>query len=252
MQVSLSQLISGSLKGINSSSKTDLSNQKIQQYSAQSSQAAEYSSSSRRTTAGASLQASRATEGARIASSAVESILDIRKQQKSLAAEAENSSDPTRRAELQSEIDTLDTEIQRVATEALDGSGSEVLNGKTYTLDDTQSVALANLSAIASSSGVDVSTEAGAEAAEDTLDALINTAVSAREASSASTEKAETILAEITSIENLERAKDPESISTQEQAEALATKIAEDLQGLTEGQELSDLDPEIVKSLLAT
>ncbi|MCI5064172.1 hypothetical protein MRY87_00450 [bacterium] len=240
-----SLLQSTSLQG--SSSALRLDNQRTTRSSG--GEEATSSEVSQRLTAGASLQASQATSASRIAQNATSEILSLRKQQQTLVEEAQISNDPERRSLLQTEIDTLDTEIQRVRDEAVDRNGNQVLNGQTFVIEGNDVVSLANLSSIAASSGVDVSTADGADAAAVSFEDIISSANAANTASTAAATKAEGVLAEITSIESEARSSGS-ALASVDDAARLSETIAQEIQGLTSQAEFSNLRAENVLGLL--
>ncbi|MCB0328123.1 MAG: hypothetical protein KDD70_00630 [Bdellovibrionales bacterium] len=251
MEILARSILSTQTRLVGSSSQLLITGQRVNNPAEADAANDETSSSSERTTAGASLAASGANSAAQIADAAVQSITSLRQQQLSLAEEATASSNPTRRSELNTEIAALQTEIERVASEATDSRGNNTLAGDTFVLEDNKLVTLADFSSLSASSGVDVSTDTGAEAAVTTLGTIVSSAISARESSSAAANKAEGILAEITSTEKLQRSTSETKITSAETAEEVASLVAKEIRGLTTGTEfLQTFDATIIRSLL--
>ena len=241
----------GTTSFLNSSSSSSSARQlrgfKVSVQESENSSAVRAETSSPRISKGASLQASQATSAARIASSAASSILEARKSQEDLIEKASISNDPARRQEFQDAIDELDTEIQRIKTEATDETGANVLEGKTLEISDEEIVALADLSSIADSSGVDV--VSNPDGAESSFAEVLNIAVSGVESASSATRKAEQVLSETTAVEAETRASEG-AITAEDEATELSETIATELQ-TTLNTASSDLEADSVLQLIS-
>ncbi len=178
---------------------------------------------------GSVLDVSLAKSNAEIASNAAESIISLRADQLELAEQAANSSNPTTRSDLQSEIETLQAEIERIASEAVDQNGNSVLTGSGTTLSNGEVVQLADISAIRDDPNVDVSSESGADDAVESLTATLQSSRVYRESSSSSLGRAESVLATELATERTTRSEDNDAIAEISEAEQVAKDISASL-----------------------
>lgn len=187
--------------------------------------------------------ASKAASATAIARNAVEAIIDLRQQQEALAVEAQATSNPTTQQSLQAQLEAVDTEIARIMSEATDENGENVLSGNSYLIYDNLTFTIGDFQSIAGASEVDISSTAGAAAAEETLGSLTQLAVSAGESVSSSFDRAQKILEETT-------VSYAPSVTDSEEAERLSQNIASQLSELYSPTEIHKMDYELISSLL--
>ena len=187
--------------------------------------------------------ASKATSDAAIALNAVEAIIDLRKQQEALAVEAQSTSNPTIQQSLQAQLEVFDMEIARIMSEATDENGANVLSGKSYLIYENLTFSLGDFQSIAGASGVDISSTAGAAAAEETLGTLTQLAVSASESVRGSFNRAQAILEETT-------VSYAPSVTDSEEVEQLSQTIASQLSQLHSPTEIHQVNYQLIGSLL--
>jgi hypothetical protein len=189
--------------------------------------------------------ASKAASATAIALNAVEAIIDLRKQQEALAVEAQSTSNPTIQQSLQDQLEAFDTEIARIMSEATDENGENVLSGKSYLIYENLTFTIGDFQSIAGASEVDISSTAGAAAAEETLGALTQLAVSAGESVRGSFDRAQNILEETT-------VSYAPSVTDSEEVEQLSQSIASQLSQLHSPTEVHLLNYEMLISSLLT
>ncbi|MCB0353308.1 MAG: hypothetical protein KDD64_07290 [Bdellovibrionales bacterium] len=202
-------------------------------------------------TLSASIGAAVAEENA----SAIESILSLRKEQKALADEASGALDPEARSAIQAEIDSLQSEIESVATQT-NALGNSVLAGGVQSISEEDAIVLTDGSALVSDLGLDVSSIDSAESASENLDSEIEVASQTSSTSRSFTTVAQDTLSSVLEAEAAKRA--PEA-SDEAGITALAQDIAQQIAGSSQQGNsvstllagVSELDPERVSSFLA-
>lgn len=193
-----------------------------------------------------------------IASQAAEAISALRSEQAAYASLASDTADPEKQAAYGNEIDSLQSEISRIGSEAR-YNDQNVLEGVAVTISDEASgvqtaISSANLSGLKTDPGVSVSDQAAAESAQATLEALdLSTRIAANGTSAAFAKAGSAVDQSIKEVD-LERTgekqaaqlDDPEKLAEQVAA-AIRSKFGE---GDTEEALLAHaLEPERVSAL---
>lgn len=198
-----------------------------------------------------------------IAAAAVSSIASLREQQRDLAYEAKNIADPERQTVLNTEVSTLQTEIERVYNAAT-FNGQNVLQGQTSrvtsdTLDLNEVVGTANLSTLATNPQLSLSGQTNAATAYDTLKGYVAAAYTAVAGIGAAANKADSTLSKAVSADQAAREQSPSQISEFEVAQKVTDSVTEKLTAAASPDEaekalvdsLSNLNPERVAALLS-
>jgi len=209
---------------------------------------------------GAFLDASSANSFAKIASSAANQIEELREQQYELAKEASTSGSARRHSELNTEVQNLQTEIERVASEAT-YNGQNTLNGGSFSFAEDEVFSIADISQISDNPEIDLSTQADAASAVNDLKEVLQISRLSSSGAESSVAKADASLEEVlysdksSTDEVSTTGSDPSEIKVSE-AEELAKKVAEDISkqfAATENPEealVQNIDPERASLLL--
>jgi len=192
---------------------------------------------------------------------AAAAITDLRSQQLDFAKLAENTSDSRAQATYSTQIASLQTEINRVASSAT-VNGQNVFNGVGISINDPSSdyhkvVQVANLQSLTNDPGVTVTDQVSAKSADTTLTGLLSTTQSVKADSGAEAKSAQQKVDE-TAIKDPDPSKSAEqALKNIDDAAKLAQKVASEIvqkyQSGSSDEELiaSTLDPKKAQSLLA-
>ncbi len=194
-----------------------------------------------------------------VAAEATKAIAALKSEQLDLANAASATADARAQSTYDTELDTLQTEIQRVASTAT-FNGKNAIQGGGITISDESrniytGVQVANQSNLATDLGLSLSNQTNADSAANTLERSFLGALQASDGSAAAHSKAQGAVAR-GEIQESGDSSGSQKLSNIDDATKLAEKVAEEIRRKykpsdPEASLINELDPERVNTLVA-